>query len=66
MSLVLDVLVLGARRQYGCLSPKAESSDEQFLSAPDACQYSPDTVVLNRQVGRRKQEIPGVCLYHKT
>lgn len=60
------MLVLGTRRQYGCLSYKVESSDEQFLSLPDACQYSPDTVVLNRHVGGRKQGIPGVCLYHKT
>lgn len=57
------MLVLGARRQYGCLSHKVVSSYEQFLAVPDACQYSPNTM-WNRQTRRRKQEISSVCLHH--
>lgn len=62
-SLVLDTLVLGARRQYGCLYHEALSSYEQFLAVPDPCQYSPNTVWDGKT--RRKQEISRVCLHHK-
>lgn len=54
-------LVLSARRQYGYLSHKVVSSNEQFLSMPHACHQTPS----NRQTGRRKQERSGVCLYYK-